>query len=121
MAIDLEHYGEKLRAEKALLEAELSHVGSMNAETPGDWVPKADDLNSPKSDPNDRADEVENLLENVGIEDQLEIQLNTVTAALARIAVGTYGICKICKGEIEGKRLEASAAATTCIEHREQE
>lgn len=120
MPIDLELYRVKLEAEKALLLEELTHVGKTNAAQPGDWVPKADDLNVPQADPNERADEVENLLENVGIEDQLEIQLNTVTAALARIAAGTYGICKICKREIEERRLEASPAATTCIEHREQ-
>jgi len=37
--------------------------------------------------------------------------------ALDKIKAGTYGICDVCKKEIDPKRLEANPSAATCVEH----
>ncbi len=40
-----------------------------------------------------------------------------VKRALAKMKLGTYGMCEICRKPIDNARLEAFPAATTCIEH----
>ncbi|MBE0538404.1 MAG: SpoIIE family protein phosphatase [Ignavibacterium sp.] len=42
--------------------------------------------------------------------------LKQVDAALERIDNGSYGICEICKGEIEAERLAADPLVTVCLE-----
>jgi DnaK suppressor protein len=41
-------------------------------------------------------------------------RINQLTAALARIAEGTYGTCERCGGPIEAARLAALPEAATC-------
>lgn len=43
-------------------------------------------------------------------------ELRQIDAALQRIDLGTYGLCKVCEEPIAGKRLEALPFATRCIE-----
>jgi RNA polymerase-binding transcription factor DksA len=93
-----------LLEEKARLESELSHVGYKNPDIAGDWQPAATNLNEPTAD----ANEVE-----------LEARLLEVDAALTRMDVGTYGVCRVCGAAIEDARLHANPAAPTCIAHRE--
>ena len=40
-----------------------------------------------------------------------------ITAAMARMAAGTYGFCEECGEPIEKDRLEANPAAATCKAH----
>jgi len=40
-----------------------------------------------------------------------------ITAAMARMAAGTYGFCEECGEPIEKDRLEANPAAATCKMH----
>ncbi|MSO47404.1 MAG: TraR/DksA family transcriptional regulator [Thermoleophilia bacterium] len=57
-----------------------------------------------------------------GIADDLQVSLDEVDAALARIAVGTYGVCTDCGEGIPEKRLTALPASARCIEcQRKQE
>lgn len=46
---------------------------------------------------------------------RLEQHLAEVDAALARLAVGTYGVCQGCGKPIDPARLEARPAARECI------
>jgi len=46
---------------------------------------------------------------------QLEQHLADLDAAAARIADGTYGVCRRCGAEIPEARLEARPAALTCV------
>lgn len=108
-----------LLAEKSRIESELKGIAHKNPEIKGDWEPSAPDLNSPTADPNDVADSIEEFEEHAAVEVELEARLMEIDAALARVEVGTYGICRICKKHIEATRLHANPAATTCIEHRE--
>ena len=42
--------------------------------------------------------------------------LDYLNEALERIEAGTFGICRLCRGTIGRKRLEAVPTATQCIE-----
>lgn len=117
--VDREKLKEVLLAEKTKLEGELAGVAHKNPEIAGDWEPSAPDLNNPTADPNDLADSMETFEENAAIEVELEARLMEVDAALARLEVGSYGTCRICKNAIEDARLHANPAAQTCITHRE--
>ncbi len=50
-----------------------------------------------------------------GIEDAKLHEADTLRAALARIADGSYGTCSVCGAAIGAGRLAALPAATTCI------
>jgi len=103
--------------EKERLVKELSTVGRINPDNPADWEAIPVDPGTREADPNDRADQVENFETNTAILKQLEIQLNDVKDALAKIEDNTYGICEVGGEEIEEGRLSANPAARTCVEH----
>jgi RNA polymerase-binding transcription factor DksA len=63
---------------------------------------------------------MEHYSENNAILTDLETRLGEVTGALARIADGTYGTCRICGKDIETERLDADPSADTCKEHLDQ-
>ncbi len=108
-----------LLAEKARIENEMRGIAHKNPEVAGDWEPSVPDLNIPTADINDTADTIIAFENNSAIEVELEALLLQITAALARIEGGSYGICRICGIEIEEARLHANPSAPTCIMHRE--
>jgi RNA polymerase-binding protein DksA len=63
-------------------------------------------------------DSVADLLTDVNLKgmDRDARELTLVTAALTRLAQGTYGTCIDCGGEIGYQRLEAQPGAARCIE-----
>ncbi len=107
----------KLLEEKALLESELSDIGSENKKT-GDWqaVPEATEG---ASDDNDLADRFEDFDERSGTMNALEPRLASIDEALVKLDNGdnTYGVCSVCENDIETERLLANPAATTCMSH----
>jgi RNA polymerase-binding transcription factor DksA len=115
--MNIEMYKQKLEAERAKLEAELATVGRVNPDNPNDWEPIPSDPGMRESDPNDKADMIEDYETNTAILKQLEIQLHDVKDALAKIEAGTYGICEVSGKPIEEGRLNANPAARTCMEH----
>jgi RNA polymerase-binding transcription factor DksA len=117
--MDITAYKGKLEEEKTLLEKELGTLGRRNPSNPNDWeaVPQE---TGPEPDPNDRADQMEEYSENNAILTDLEVRYNEVTGALARIAGGSYGTCKVCGKEIETERLDVDPSADTCKEHLDQ-
>lgn len=118
MPIDTKKFKEKLLEEKETLEGELSTVARKNPSNPKDWEPVSSELeNNTAPDPDERAEKIESFEENIAIARQLEARLGEVTAALDKISKGTYGICSVCVQEIEGDRLGANPAATTCKAH----
>ena len=46
---------------------------------------------------------------------QAEAHLGEITAALERVADGSYGICAVCGEPIDPARLEARPVARTCV------
>lgn len=121
MAIDIEHFKQKLEGEKTQLIKELESIGVRNPSFAEDWVPKADEMSVDQSDPNEASDKKESYVSNLGINAPLETRYNNVKDALERIEAGTYGTCNVCGKEIDTERLEANPAATTCREHMDNE
>lgn len=92
----------KLEARQAELKGELAEIdGVLHSELPADWEEQAQEL------------EDQDAL--AGLEKSKRAELLRVQAALARLAVGDYGVCVKCGGPIGAKRLEALPTAATCI------
>ena len=99
----------KLVEEKARVEKDLKGLGSEGPGPDADFVDRGDDEDS-------NAQEVTAFQEDLSLENNLEITLSMVDAALARMDAGTYGLCE--NGEpIPEDRLKALPWAATCIDH----
>jgi len=116
MSTNTKKYKDALEAEKKSLEKELSTVARKNPSTPGDWEAVPDTADRP-AERDEVADKLESFEENIAIVRQLESRLADVNAALARVAAGNFGLCSVCKQEIEDNRLSANPAAATCKAH----
>lgn len=117
MAIDYEHFKEKLEAEKKLLEKELEEVGRRNPDNPSDWEATPTDRDSSQADENTVADSIEEYEGNVAIVNTLEARYQDLKSALDKIKHNTYGVCQVCGEEIDAERLEANPSARTCRKH----
>lgn len=62
----------------------------------------------------DNAQEVSAFSSNLALEKGLESSLAAIENALEKIKKGRFGICELCKNEIDAARLKAFPAATTC-------
>lgn len=110
----LKEMEEQLTSEKDKLTEELEEFAHRNKKAAGtDYEADFPNMGD-KEDEN--AEEVATYTTNLTLERTLEGQLNDVDKALARIADGTYGICKYCGKEIDEKRLRARPASSSCIE-----
>lgn len=119
--INIDHFKQKLTAEKSQLEADLGHISTQNIhQNKADWeaVPADKDLDIETRD--EVADRLEDLSERQSATGNLETRLMEVNQALENIDKNTYGKCKVCKQDIEEARLEANPAATTCKAHLEE-
>lgn len=114
---DLTTYKKKLESEKKVLEDELATVSTSDPESRGGVHAISDDLDILEADENELGDKFESLDNNEAIENRLEERLEIVIRALAMMDAGKYGRCEVCGHEIEEKRLEADAAAPTCLLH----
>ena len=112
---DIEYFKKKLGSEKKLVEDELKTVGRKNPNNAGGWEATPGNIDIDSADENEVADKIEEFEENNSILEQLDKQLIEIDAALETIQLGTFGICTICKKEIETTRLEANPSAKTCI------
>jgi RNA polymerase-binding transcription factor DksA len=99
---DFSQFSESLKARLAALEARLV---TLDAET----TQRLD------TDSEERANELEDLATNEGLETAAVSELGQIRAALDRIKDGTYGHCSKCGGRIAEARLAALPTATTCI------
>lgn len=118
MTIDLEHFKKKLEEEKRLVEKELAQVGRINPDNPSDWeATPPTDRDVSQADENTAADAIEGYESNQAIVATLENRYNDIKSGLDKIKHGVYGICQVCKNEIESDRLEANPSARTCKVH----
>lgn len=115
--INTEYFKEKLEAELKTVEAELETVGRKNPSNPLDWEAKEGETNTDTAEEAEVAEGIEEYENNSAILKQLEIRFNELKDALAKIDMGTYGICEISGLPIEEDRLEANPAARTCKAH----
>lgn len=105
----------KLMEEKSRLEGELSRFADPTNE-PGEYKTRHEDLGT---DPDENATEVEEYVDNLGLETSLEEQLQDVLHALGKMEDGTYGDCEKDGEPIAIERLRAYPAARTCVAHAE--
>lgn len=100
----------KLESKKAVLEREIGIINSEDSyNNPERTVGNAEDA--------DEASEDTSHLENRLKEQNTSRSLALVEKALAKMEVGTYGICEIGGEEIGVARLQVFPEAETCIEH----
>jgi RNA polymerase-binding transcription factor DksA len=110
----LKEMEDQLSAEAARLGEELEEFSHRNKKAAGtDYDTDFPNMGD-KEDEN--AEEVATYSTNLTLERTLESQLRDVEKALARIADGSYGICKYCGKNIDEKRLRARPASSSCIE-----
>lgn len=113
------HNKQKLEAEKSALTEELAKLGNRDPKS-HDWEASPDTSDLLSADPNTSADRFEDFEEKSALIVPLEARLAQVENALAKIAAGTYGKCRVCGEAIEEARLEANPAAETCMKHIEE-
>lgn len=111
----LEELRGALGAERDAVEEELATYGRVQGDT-GDWQGSAAG-GGIEADPNDAADQIEELVINVPLVEELEKRHKDIADALEKMEEGTYGICEAGEEEIPFDRLEANPAARTCIQH----
>ena len=68
------------------------------------------------ADSEDRAVEAEGDEVLVGLEGSALKEIEQIDAAIERIALGTYGECRVCGEPISRQRLDALPYAVTCIQ-----
>jgi RNA polymerase-binding transcription factor DksA len=119
----LAHFKNKLEAEAAEIEGELSKIAKKDPNQKGNWdaTPGDIDVMNPLADANEAADKIEEFEENQIVTDALEVRHKEIKIALAKMEEGTYGTCEISGEAIEEDRLHANPAARTCKEHMSQE
>jgi RNA polymerase-binding transcription factor DksA len=117
--VDLEELRGALEVEKEELEEELAAHGRVQSET-GDWQGASIGFEGEESDPNDVADQIEELANNVPLVEELEERHQDVTEALEKMDEGVYGICEVSNEPIPLERLKANPAARTTIEHADE-
>lgn len=114
---DLEYFKDKLLAEKAQLEEELSSVAYKDPSLAQGWEATSGGMVVDSADDNEVADKFEEMEGNKDVTDKLAMQLEMVDLALSKIDSKTYGICSTCNKPIERERLEANPSAKGCVEH----
>lgn len=105
---------QKLLEEKQRLERLLSKIAKPESENPGEYEATFPNMGD---DEDDNAQEVAGFAANLSEESSFEDRLHKVSAALARIEDGTYGLCEVGGEEIDEARLQAVPEATKCVKH----
>jgi RNA polymerase-binding transcription factor DksA len=111
----LEELTARLKEEKKRLEDELSRFAKPTG-VDGDYETTFQDMGNERDE---NTSEVEEYVDNIGLETNLEGQLHETTEALARVASGSYGKCEKCGADINPERLKAYPSARVCTEHTE--
>ncbi len=105
---------QSLMNEKEHLERDLANFSKQSTHTTGDDSGASFPDYGDKEDEN--AAEVAEYAANLSLGQDFEKILRDVNEALARLAKGTYGICKYCKKQIQEKRLLARPTSSACVE-----
>ena len=112
-----------LLKERDLLTKELETIATPDPNVKGDWDIKHEEWGEDQITSKEELETGENVNEsdedtkNKALSDRLELRLKEVNDALKRMDDGIYGICEVCKKEIDIERLKANPAAQTDIEH----
>ena len=118
--METEKFKVLLEEELDKLNTEMKELGVKNPEVKGDWVERANALDTTNADLNEVADRTEEYDERRATLATLEGRYNNLRRALKKIAEGKYGICEVSGEPIEEDRLEANPAARTCKAHMDE-
>ena len=105
---------DKLETERTSLLAELQVESTPSPDESDGKTAKFPDYGDSDEE---NASEVADFATNLPVERQFEASLQSVDAALKRLADGTYGQCLHCGKPIDDERLIAMPTALTCVEH----
>ena len=117
---ELEALRTALETERDTLEDELASHGRVLNDA-GDWQGSSEGYEGEEADPNDAADQIEELVTNIPLVAELEERHTDIAEALEKMDQGVYGLCEECSEPIPLERLKANPAARTCIEHAPSE
>lgn len=117
---ELEKFKEQLLKQRASLEQELKGIANQNPDSDEDWESKFPNFEQEDFDMEEAADEVEEYVNRLPLEQALELKLNATNDALEKIEKGTYGKCDNCGEEIPVKRLEAIPETKICLKCKEE-
>lgn len=107
---------EKLEAEGNRLESELARIAKKDR-VGEDYHARWEQIGR---SPDENVIEEQQYEASRSVEQDLELKLRDVHAALQRLVGGTYGSCATCGQAIDRRRLEALPSATTCVTHAER-
>ncbi len=116
--INITSYKKTLEKEKTTLEGELNTLGVHTLKEPSEWDASSL-MTEQETEEGDTAMKIENYTECVALILTLQTRHQEISNALNRIKHDTYGMC-IVGGKshpIESARLNADAAAKTCVMH----
>lgn len=116
--IDKKKIKEKLEKERDVLLEQMKDMGKFDTDT-GEWEATPEEISSPQSDENDKADRFEDFESRSSMIRTLEPRLKSIIKALKGLNRDSFGKCEVCKKDIENTRLEANPAARTCKKHLE--
>ena len=114
--LDKKKIKEQLEKEKDMLQKQLGDMARLNTDT-GEWEAVPEESGQPEADQNDMADRFEDFEERSSRVKVLEPRLANIVRALKGINRESFGLCEVCKKEIEAERMEANPAARTCKKH----
>lgn len=110
----LQYFKEKLINEKKRYENILNLMEENNQGEQDRY--SSGELSNYDNHPADLGTEVFQVSINNALKVNEEYNINQIEDALKRIEDGTYGICKVCKKEIDKERLEIMPFARKCID-----
>jgi len=111
----LQEFKARLEAEKKRLETELARFAKPTG-VPGNYETTFQDMGNERDE---NTSEVEEYVDNLGLETNLEGQLQETSEALSRVESGVYGKCERCGEDINPERLKAYPSARICTKHAE--
>lgn len=111
--------GRRLAVEAARLEEE---IGTMETHgmLDGGIADSLEELSAYDNHPADMGTETFDRAKDIGLRDNLRIQLRQVERAQERLDAGLYGTCEVCGASIDPDRLAVQPWATTCVPCQEK-
>jgi RNA polymerase-binding transcription factor DksA len=114
---DTTKYKKALEIDLAQIVENLEELGVHNPQVGEDWIATPGGDIETEADANIAADRAEDWAERRATMAPLETRFNNINRALQKIEKGTFGLCEICKEQIEEDRLDFHPSARTCKAH----
>lgn len=105
----------QLAEEKKKLLKDLEGFAKKDPRLRGDWDTQFPQFGIHRSEQDENIEEVEKYENLLPVEHTLELRLQDIERALAKIKKDAYGKCEKCQKEIEIERLKACPEAKLCM------